>query len=297
MPRQVPSGFHPRAIVVKPTDGRVGQPFIGVPTKVVIHTTETDFFTPSTEVFFPPDNHFWPHATIFDDKIFQHFPIDVSVFALEHNGPPHTNLANAVQCEVVHRTEALDAHGRPSGQPTDPDLWTDQLLDTLADWVSWVCAQTGTPFVFAEMFRLGVPVGRLGSSDNSPIRFGAAEWLEFNGICGHSNVVGNSHWDPGRLPVERLRARLTTINPVFPQEREKETDMFIADIKGLDHPQIIGAGWRKAIRSGSTADALLRAGVKHLGVLDSSVGSDLIDLETVPAALTDIGKAVDHSVV
>ena len=71
--------------------------------------------------------------------------------------------------------------------------------------------------------------------------------------------------------------------------------MFIADIKELNHPQLIGAGWRKAIRSGHTADALLKAGVKHLGVLDASVGSDLIDIETVPATLAGIATRVaDH---
>ena len=59
--------------------------------------------------------------------------------------------------------------------------------------------------------------------------------------------------------------------------------MFIADIQGLNHPQLIGAGWRKSIRSGHTADALLNAGVKHLGVLDASVGSDLVDIESLLA--------------
>ena len=68
--------------------------------------------------------------------------------------------------------------------------------------------------------------------------------------------------------------------------------MFIADIKELAHPQLIGAGWRKAIRSGHTAEALMNAGVKHLGVLDASVGSDLIDLESVPAALAGLAAHV-----
>ena len=67
--------------------------------------------------------------------------------------------------------------------------------------------------------------------------------------------------------------------------------MFIADINGLEHPQLIGAGWRKAIRSGITADTLMNAGVKHLGVLDASVGSDLIDIEAVPALLAALAAA------
>src|SRR3954453_22116097 len=76
------AGFHPRAELVEPTDGRVTSSFIGVPAKIVIHTTEGDSYTPMRDVYFPhkPPNHFWPHATITEDKIFQHFPINRSVF-------------------------------------------------------------------------------------------------------------------------------------------------------------------------------------------------------------------------
>jgi hypothetical protein len=60
------------------------------------------------------------------------------------------------------------------------------------------------------MFREGVTL----ASVDSPIRFGDQEWLDFTGICGHSNVPGgNDHWDPGRLPVERLRALLGPPSP------------------------------------------------------------------------------------
>ena len=65
-------------------------------------------------------------------------------------------------------------------------------------------------------------------------------------------------------------------------------DTFLADIEGLAHPQLIGAGWRKSIRSGLTAEALMKSGVKHLGVLDASVGTDLIDVEAMPAALAGL---------
>lgn len=80
-----------------------------------------------------------------------------------------------------------------------------------------------------------------------------------------------------------------------PLEDADDAEMFIADIRGLDHPQLIGAGWRKSIRSGKTAEALLKAGVKHLGVLDRSVGADLIDIETVPALLEKVAGAVANT--
>lgn len=181
--------WYPRAQRVEPTDGHTGLSFDGVPWKCVIHTTESDGYSPNTSSYF--SNPFWPHATITQGTIYQHLPINAGGYALYSDGSVSTNHANAVQCEVVWRAANGD--------------WPDALLATLADWVSWVQAQTGVPTVFAEMFREGVTV----ASVDSPIRFGNQEWLDWNGICGHSNVPGgNDHWDPGRLPVDRLRALL-----------------------------------------------------------------------------------------
>lgn len=186
--------WHPRAERVQPADGRTGLAFIGVPWKIVLHTTESTGYSPSTANYF--GNPYWPQATLTKGTIYQHLPIDIGGYALYGDGTVQTNRANAVQSEIVWRA-------------ADPD-WPDALLDTVADWVSWVQAQVGVPTVFAEMFREGVTV----ASVDSPIRFGDQEWLDFNGICGHSNVPGgNDHWDPGRLPVDRLQARLGPTPP------------------------------------------------------------------------------------
>lgn len=186
--------WHPRAQQVTPADGHTGLDFVGAPWKIVLHTTETDTYTPTQSSYF--GNPFWPHATLTQDTIYQHLPIDLGGYALYADGTVETNRANAIQCEIVWRA-------------ANPD-WPDALLVTLADWVRWVQAQTGVPTVFAEMWRAGVTV----ASVDSPIRFGRQEWLDFTGICGHSNVPGgNDHWDPGRLPVDRLRALLAPQPP------------------------------------------------------------------------------------
>lgn len=182
--------WHPRAVKVQPTDGREGLSLLGAPWKIVLHTTESDSYTPDRTSYF--GNPFWPTSTIVAGTIYQHLPIDVGAYAMAHDaGTAETNRANAIQCEIVWRA----ANGN----------WPEALLATVADWIRWVQSQTGVPTVFAEMFREGVTV----ASVDSPIRFGDQEWLDFHGICGHSNVPGgNDHWDPGRLPIDRLRAHL-----------------------------------------------------------------------------------------
>lgn len=236
--------WHPRAQQVTPADGHTGLDFVGAPWKIVLHTTETDTYTPTQSSYF--GNPFWPHATLTQDTIYQHLPIDLGGYALYADGTVETNRANAVQCEIVWRA-------------ANPD-WPDGLLATVADWVGWVQAQTGVPTNFAEMWRAGVVL----ASVDSPIRFGRQEWLDFNGICGHSDVPGgNDHWDPGPLPVDRLRALLGDHKPPDPPTRKKAPDMFL-----FNHG---GGVWLHCgdstltLLSTPQVEAMLSAGVPSIG--------------------------------
>jgi hypothetical protein len=88
------------------------------------------------------------------------------------------------------------------------------------------------------MFREGVVV----ASVDSPLRFGDQEWLDFNGICGHSNVPGgNDHWDPGRLPVDRLKSLLGA-NPSTPQEEPVSHVTVRPSERALIGVPIVGGG-------------------------------------------------------
>lgn len=180
--------WHPAARRVGPGTGGA---YTGVPWKIVLHTTESKNYSPNPSNYY--GSQYWPHATITPDAIYQHIPISQSAKALAHKYAPETNRANAIQCEIAW-------------QAADPN-WSDALLDRLAEWVKWVQRQVTVPTRVAEMWRQGVTL----ASVNSPIRFTPQAWLDFNGICGHSNVPGgNDHWDPGRLPIDRLVARLKT---------------------------------------------------------------------------------------
>lgn len=190
--------WHPDATRVVPGDGHTGLSLVGAPTKGVIHTTESKgLYRPSTASYF--GNPYWPNATIDTDGIYQHIPVNLGSYALAHEYGSDTNRANAIQCEVMWTAADGD--------------WPDALLENLASWIAWVSGPASVPDIpltFAEMFREGVTL----ASVDSPIRFGDAEWYDFIGWCGHSNVPGgNDHWDPGRLPVDRLFRFLSMIDP------------------------------------------------------------------------------------
>lgn len=179
--------WHPRAHDA--SANRAGGSYIGVAPKIVLHTVEGSgrySYNPGSYY----GNPYWPHCTIDSAGIHQHLPIDVSAFALANSaGGAETNRANAIQCEILWFAGRIDE-------------LPDATMRHLADWVSWVAAQTGSPLDFAEF------VGDGSYGEHAPQRFGAQEWLDFTGVCGHQHVPENDHWDPGAFPVDRLRALL-----------------------------------------------------------------------------------------
>ncbi len=192
--------WHPRAIRVGPgTD--YGNSYIGVPWKVVLHTTESDNYWPDGDSYFGSTS--WPHATIVAGMIYQHIPIDLPARALYHGGPEETNRANAIQCEIVTRAALTP-------------VMSDALMETVADWFEWVLVQTNTPMTFAEFH--GPGEGIVLASEDSPIRIRGDDWYDFTGILGHQHVPsGNDHWDPGRFPVDRLRAAIVGTPTPLPE--------------------------------------------------------------------------------
>ena len=276
--------WHPRAQRVIPT-ARQGLSHLGVPWKIVLHTTEAYAYSPSTASYYGHQS--WPHATITPGRIYQHFPLSKAVFTLKHDFGPHTNRANAIQCEVTWRAE-------------NPD-WPDDLLDKLADWIRWVQAQTGVPTQFAEMYRPGTTL----AVTSSPIRMSGEGFVNFHGICGHSNVPGgNTHWDPGRLPVDRLRARLDGDDDEPRPNVELDLFMF------WHGPAIFLAFGGRVSPHGlqpKTVDALVAAGIRVAGrpgddaelmrlfgnVSISAEGSDVVAPE-YPTDLLDELEVLDE---
>lgn len=183
--------WHPRAHRVPWT--KSGGAHLQVPWRQVLHTTESDTYTPSAASYFGHD--LWPHATIGilttgpdrgEARIWQHGPITLAARAMKNErGGVETNRMRAVQVEIVWR--AAEAGDMP-----------DELLDAVRDWVHWVASETGSRLV-APGFH-----GSEAYGTNAPQRFRPSAWQIFNGVCGHQHVPENSHWDPGVIDIDSI---------------------------------------------------------------------------------------------
>ena len=286
--------WHPRAIDAPAN--RAGSSFIGVAPKVVLHTVEGRgrySFNPSSYY----GNPYWPHCTIDGAGIHQHLPIDVSGFALANSaGGAETNRANAIQCEILWFSAEI------------ADLPLD-IMGHLADWVGWVLVQTGAPLHFAQ-FR-----GPGSYGENAPQRFGAQEWLNFTGICGHQHVPENDHWDPGAFPVDQLRRAIVAFDTPNPVPVPQEEDDMALPLFG-DSPEgregglwMLWGGFRKRVHTPQVWDDYQRLGSKHIGdVLKESGGKfpvamfdGTIDIEAALAAKVVVtpgeNGAIDYEAV
>lgn len=187
--------WHPEAVQVRAPESSWGiYDDDGDPFRGVIHTTETDTYSPSTKSYY--GRNVWPHATILPDRIVQHIPINRAARALRNTEVPgSTNNEHAVQCEVVWR--ASKAASMP-----------DDLLAQLAKWMRYVERTVGVKPIFATFY--GEGCGWTLASESARQRFTPAAWRAFNGWCGHQHVPENSHWDPGALPVAKLLPNTTT---------------------------------------------------------------------------------------
>lgn len=184
----------PGAKIVRPVS-RSGGTFIGVPWKVVVHTTEGGGNWAGATSYH--GNQFFPHFEVQAGVgITQYLPIDRSAYAL-YNGAEvgETNNANAVQVEVAGY--AKNAPGFPL-----------EVLGYLADIIRFVHEQTGMAIQFPLPFRLPFTSG---------VRLTGAAFHALEGVIGHQHVGdGNDHTDPGLIDVATLKSLLYPITPEVP---------------------------------------------------------------------------------
>lgn len=169
----------------------------GGPSKGVLHTTETDFFTPDIDSYFGHTSY--PHFTIVLNKdwtvtIYQHIPLTRAARALKNlSGGAQTNTDSAIQIEIVWR--ASNAHNMPR-----------QLLDTIRALMRWLEHECSIQPVWYENQSHFYPPEDGHRLGYEPWRMSAAEWEAWNGWCGHCNVPENVHGDPGKIDIAYLFA-------------------------------------------------------------------------------------------
>lgn len=165
-----------------------GGAYNGGPFRGVIHTTEFKTYTPSKAKYY---GHFDPpHFTLVmdgsDAKFYQHFPITFAARALENRaGGVETNRRSAIQIELAWIAAEIDQ-------------LPQAMVERLWDWMRWVEDQADVKTNHPD-FRGGEAKGLNGVG-----RLTNDEWNAFDGWCGHQHVPENTHWDPGKLDIDRM---------------------------------------------------------------------------------------------
>jgi uncharacterized protein YcbK (DUF882 family) len=170
---------------------RSGGTYLAGPWRFVFHTIEGE---PSAAAFRqlaaghanPP--HLWAMPSA--DLLLQTIPLNRSAYALARPGSTQTNRLQAVQVELW----GFAAKMAGVSQAT---------LDWLADRVLAPVARM-VPINLDNVRPAG---GEYCYGTASPCRMRDDEWTRFDGVCGHKDVPGNSHWDPGGLDMAAIAAR------------------------------------------------------------------------------------------
>jgi hypothetical protein len=151
--------------------------------KLVLHTTETRGYP----------NYSWPpHITFSGDANtgVRHVPDRLGAYALRSPGggfSPNYQAGYVFQMEII-------AYAKKT--PSYSDDWYRNLAQVCVD----VCVANGIPGVFHPSgFAGGGAYGLDGVN-----RLSWTQFSGFSGILGHQHVPFNTHWDPGKLDVERL---------------------------------------------------------------------------------------------
>lgn len=173
-----------------------GGSLIGGPPRCTVHTTETHPrngpFT--STIYYSIQFVEWPAGTV---KVYQHIQLDRASRAL-FNGP-HPVQTNRMG--KYHPNIAIVGYAKDS-----PKLST-AMINALADYFVWQEKVMRIPAVFPLTFQGSEAYGVSGAG-----RMSVNEWANFTGICGHQDVPdGNTHWDPGKLPVAKIQARINDL--------------------------------------------------------------------------------------
>lgn len=194
----LPTGNH-WGLVIDHDPQNTGGDFLGAPWRMVLHTTEGADFATMARVLdvegYEP--HFLIKPSAGPSRVRQYFPLNRSARALEHrSGTIDTNRMNAVQIEIA-------------GYAADAAHWQDWFYRDLAALCALIEHRVNIahhrPPVTAPAFP---GHGRVNHMTDD-------QWRRFSGYCGHCNVPGNYHWDPGQIDLGKLFTSIDTVTKQY----------------------------------------------------------------------------------
>lgn len=192
-------------------DGKSGGSFIGVPWRVVLHTTETSGMPGYGGGYAAPHLTYDPRYGSWT----QHTPFDRAARALRNiSGGVQTNRANALQVEVICYSNKSVADEQPyrtwAGDLTPRDIYS------IRQFLGWAVENfPGMSLRHPDRTALSY------AEANAPgFRVTNGMWYSaLYGVYGHQHIPEQTHWDPAAL--WDLLWRKTIRRNMFPIHREE----------------------------------------------------------------------------
>lgn len=180
-----------------------GYMYTSYPWRGVLHTTEGSTYAAARSAYIA--NRSAPHFTVsFEGGTFrawQHIPLDRAARALRNQpGGVETNRLRTIQIEIV-------------GFAHSSQDFSVEYLTGIAKLMRWIESNTEIEATAPRFY--GEGEGIVLASQSSPVRMSNAQWLAFNGWCGHQHVPENDHWDPGRINISYLLSVTTGVRPMY----------------------------------------------------------------------------------
>ena len=161
--------------------------------KIIIHTTEGGSWPGYGGGGSAP--HFTVHR---NGTIRQHIDTAYSSKALVNkSGGVETNNDGAIQIEYIGSCDR--AYAKRHGLFFVEDA-TDKDFAPLAKVIAWIHKTHGV-----QLTTRGLKWSDTNAAyASAPQRMSFAQWRAFKGVCGHTHVPENDHWDPGLMDVPRV---------------------------------------------------------------------------------------------
>ena len=186
--------------------------------KLGLHSTEGGGY-PSATTY--RDGESAPHVTIDPwgpaRSWRQHYPLTEAAWALRATPLVSTNTMGVLQVEIIGtcdpRNAAL-AHQYVPGITGEDRAYLVGLL-------SYLAREAGIPWQAPGLTWAPYPAS-YGTA--APQRLSPAAWTAYRGLIGHQHVPGNTHGDPGSIPIDQWLAIGAGQTAPTPQEDDMFTD-------------------------------------------------------------------------
>ena len=249
------------------------------PSKLVLHSTEGAGF-PSAAVY--DDGRRAPHVTVDpwgpSRSWRQHYPLTEAAWALKASSLVSTNTMGAVQVEIIGTCD-----GRNGALPYVPGIAGEDRA-YLVGLLRHIAREAGIPWQAPGLRWISYPesYGTAASQRLTP-----AAWTAYRGLIGHQHVPGNSHGDPGVIPITAWLATGEPTPTPPPEEDDMTADQAAALNKILDTLTPGEAGKRDA----GQVVALIAEGIARTDALAAKVDALAlggVDVDVLAAKVADL---------